>query len=170
MEIEDIEDVYNLTQQAQQVQPFLQESTYRFENYVDNFNHSEQNECATEGHYVSESMLAYEATHFVDVIETHESLLEDLKDAVDLLPECQGHRYIEGERVRKESLEEELTDLIDDYREDFDEVIRVCGKTAVEDDLPGPQEVRSKRNQRKAQREAAAWGSSNPVFGSFFAD
>jgi len=31
--------------------------------------------------------------------------------------------------------------LIDQYRNDFDEVIRVCGKTAVEEDLPGPQKL-----------------------------
>jgi len=76
---EDIENIYELKLQAEQVQPFLRDSTYRFENYVDNFNHTEKNKCSTEGHYISESMLAYEANHFVDIIETHEMLLKILK-------------------------------------------------------------------------------------------
>lgn len=170
MEIEDIEDVYNLTIQAQQVKPFLSESTYRFENYVDDFYHSDSSDCDTEGHYVSEGMIAHEAAHFADVIETHEEILEDLREAVDYLPECKNHRFIDGTRVRKDSLETELRDLIDDYREDFNEVIRVCGKTAVEEDLPGPQEVRSKRNRRKAQREAVSERKSLGVFQKFFSD
>jgi len=167
---EDIENIYELKLQAEQVQPFLRDSTYRFENYVDNFNHTEKNKCSTEGHYISESMLAYEANHFVDIIETHEMLFKDLKDAVDRLPECQSNRYIDGQRVRKEVLEDDLTDLIDQYRNDFDEVIRVCGKTAVEEDLPGPQKVRSKRNQRQAQRQAAKQRSTAEVLKSFFSD
>jgi len=115
-------------------------------------------------------MLAYEATHFVDVIETHETLLEDLKRAVDKLPECKSHRYIDGERVRKDRIEDELNSLIDQYRQDFDEVMRVCSKTALEENLPGPQKVRSKRNERKAQREALRQRSSDEVFRSFFSD
>jgi len=52
----------------------------------------------------------------------------------------------------------------------IDEVIRVCGKTAVEEDLPGPQKVRSKRNQRQAQRQAAKQRSTAEVLKSFFSD
>jgi len=170
VEIEDIEDIYELTQQVQQVQPFLRESTYRFEKYVDDFYQNEESNSNMDSHYVSESMIAHESAHFVDVIETHESFLNDLKEAIDHLPDCQSNRYTDGTRIRKENLEEEMTELVEDYREDFNEVIRVCGKTAVEDDLPGPQEVRSKRNEREAQREAVKQRSTTAAFESFFAD
>lgn len=169
METEDIEDIYNLTRQVKQVQPFLRESTYRFEKYVDDFYQNEESSSNMESYFVSEGMIAHESAHFVDVIETHESLLNDLKEAVDQLPECQSNRYIGGERVRKDDLEEEIIELIDNYREDFNEVIRVYGKTAVED-LPGPQEVRSKRNEREARREAVSERSTTAALEIFFAD
>lgn len=170
MATEDIEDIYELKQQLQKVQPFLRESTYRFEKYVDDFYQNEESNSNIESHFVSEGMIAYESAHFVDVIETHESLLNDLKEAIDHLPECQSNRYIDGQRVRKDDLEEEMTELVEDYREDFSEVVRVCGKTALEEDLPGPQEVRSKRNEREAQRQAVSQRSTTAAFESFFAD
>jgi len=115
---EDIENIYELKLQAEQVQPFLRDSTYRFENYVDNFNHTEKTNAQQKDTTYPRVCWPMKQSHFVDIIETHEMLFKDLKDAVDRLPECQSNRYIDGQRVRKEVLEDDLTDLIDQYRND----------------------------------------------------
>lgn len=169
MGTETIEDIYNLKKKAKQLQPFLSDCTYRFEKYVDDYLQNEQSNSNLESHFVSEGLIAHESAYFVEVIDAHESILEDLKEAVDNLPSCQSHRYIDGKRIHEETLNRELNELIDDYNEDFDEVIRVCGKTAV-DDIPGPNVIRSKRNERRSKREAIEERNPADAFQSFFAD
>lgn len=169
METDNIEDIYNLKEKAKQLQPYLSDCTFRFEKYVDDYLQNEKSNSNLDTHYVSEGLIAHESAYFVDTIEIHESILEDLKEAMDNLPHCQDHRYIDGTRVTEDKLNRELNELIEDYREDFDEVIRVCGKTAV-DDIPGPNVIRSKRNERQSKREAIEERNPTEAFQSFFAD
>lgn len=169
----DLKEIYRLAEQAEQVQPLLLPEARRYNNYIDSFKQADSEETDFEGYAaISENMLAHESAYIVDLVERHEALLEDIREAVDKLTYCSDNRYIDGTVVRKEKLLDRMEELIDVYEEDLDGVMEICSRTVPDENIIDPFKIKSKRSQREAQRESepeSLLTGSNIVEG-FFAD
>lgn len=167
----DIEEIYHISELAEEVQPFLATEAQRYENFLGYYNRTENHSCEFSGFAGSERFMEHEAAYFDKTIEFHEEILADLRDAADDLPECQEYRFVDGEKMHKDRIYRKLDRLIEEYDEIFDDVLRVCS-IAKQEDITGPLEIRSKRNQREARREFEnqdrSWNLRNVT--SFFAD
>lgn len=149
-----LEQVYRLVEQAEQIQPLLLPEARRYNEYVDGFTHADSDESEIDDvPATSESMLAHESAYLVELVERHEALLEDVRDSIDELQYCNGNKYIDGTEVRKEDLRGQMEDLIEDYEEDLNEALKICSRLVPEEHIPDPLHIKSVRNQRKAQRE-----------------
>lgn len=150
----DLEEIYSLARQAKEVQPLLLPEARRYNNYVDGFIHTESESCDVENlNAASESFIEHESAYLVELVERHEALLEDVRNAADDLHYCNNNRYIDGEVVRKEKLRDELTDIVENYEEDFEEIMDICSRIVADESITDPFEIKSKRSRRKLRKE-----------------
>jgi len=151
---QDLEEIYSVARQAKEVQPLLLPEARRYNNYVDSFIHTESESCDVENlNAASESFIEHESAYLVELVERHEALLEDVKNAADDLLYCSNNRYIDGEVVRKTKLRDELKDIVESYEEDFEEVMDICSRIVPDEDITDPFEIKSKRSRRKLRKE-----------------
>lgn len=142
-----LKDIYELVEDAEQVQGYLLADSHRYGELIDSYHHTEDRECELDGRgAVSKERLLDETEHLVDVLEGHEDIIHGLENARDELDNCSGHQIIDGRKVENDSLYNRIEDLLDRYSEDIAETWRICGRAAKDPSLPDPMVMKSRRN------------------------
>ncbi|MFB6182623.1 MAG: hypothetical protein ABEI78_01020 [Candidatus Nanohaloarchaea archaeon] len=140
----DIEDIHDLVEEAEEIQPYLIAEAEQYAEKLNYFYHTEDNHCQLEDGYAVEKIeLVNEAENLVNTVRSHEKMKEKLQKAAEELEDANDFRYRDGKKLDKDYLNKKINNLLDQYEQDFEEVLEISSRAHLDPDIPDPMSIRS---------------------------
>lgn len=148
----DLKQIYDLTEDAEKIEPNLVSQSQRYGNIIDFYHHTEDNSCEIDGPPISKEQLLEETLYIAEIIEEYENMFHRLEDAMEEIEDCSNHNFIDGQKIDRYSVTERLDSVLKSYSDHLGEAMEICNRTAYDPSIPNPLIIKSRR-QNNVQPE-----------------
>ncbi len=112
----DLREIYNLIENAEKGVKLLEAEADSYKNDLEDFYCTESIESGySHTRVVSKEMLKEKTCKIAKTVSEHQNMVERVETALSELEDYSNFRYIQGEKVNTDEMEERAEEIVDDY-------------------------------------------------------